>query len=41
MNQARTLAWLVLAMCFVVLLINSGARFSIGLVLKPMTDELD
>ena len=41
MSQARTFAWLVLAMCFAVLLINSGARFSIGLVLKPMTDDLN
>lgn len=30
----------VLIMCFAVLLFNSGARFSIGLMLHPMVDDL-
>lgn len=37
----RITAWLVLAMAFVVLLFNSGARFAIGLMLHPMVEELD
>jgi hypothetical protein len=31
---------LVLATAFMVLLFNSGSRFSIGLLLKPMADDL-
>jgi MFS family permease len=36
-NTAR----LVLAACFAVLLVNAGSRFTIGLVLKPMAEDLD
>lgn len=31
----------VLAVCFGVLLVNAGARFAIGLLLKPMAQDLD
>jgi MFS family permease len=31
--------WYILASCFVILFFNSGARFSIGVMFKPMTSE--
>jgi predicted MFS family arabinose efflux permease len=36
----RGTAGLVLATCFAVLLMNSGARFAMGLLLKPMAEDL-
>jgi predicted MFS family arabinose efflux permease len=34
-------AWLILATGFLILFIGGGARFAIGLTLKPMVDELN
>ncbi|MGH2543682.1 MAG: MFS transporter, partial [Ardenticatenaceae bacterium] len=34
-------SWVILTVGFVVLFFNSGTRFAFGLVLRPMTDDLD
>lgn len=43
MNDKTTsrAAWLVLATGFLILFIGGGARFAIGLTLKPMVDEMN
>ncbi len=40
MNRAN-IARLLLVACFLVLMFNGGARFAIGLLLRPMTEELE
>jgi len=40
-SPGRTRAALILAACFLVLLVGGGARFAIGLTFRPIVDELD